>query len=765
MSDSKPPEEPDFTEVDPDETLADPVQNDPDATVADPVESMQHDPDATLAEPIETVDGEVARHIGNYTLIDTLGEGGMGVVYLAEQSKPVKRRVALKVIKLGMDSAAIVSRFEAERQALAVMDHPGIARVFDGGTTPRGRPYFVMELVQGVPLLHYCDKVSLPLRQRLELFIEICRAVQHAHQKGVIHRDLKPSNIMVAEVEGTPAPKIIDFGIAKATGEATEDREMKTEIGQMIGTPEYMSPEQADLTALDIDTRTDIYSLGVVFYRLLTGRLPFESETLRQGGLVEMQRIIREQSPRTPSTKITTLDDREKIAGLRRTDPGSLKRQLKGDLDCIVMKALEKDRARRYETANAFALDIERHLNNEPILARPASAAYLSRKFVERHRFGVAFATLMTLALIAGIVGTATGLLRARDEARKATAINFFLRDMLSSVDPDTAQGKEVTVREVLDEASKTVGTGFTEQPEVEGELREVIGRMYSHLGHYAESEPHLERAIEIRRREFGAASVQTLESLNALARVYFSTKQFDRAREIWSQNIGAARQTYGRDDEQLLTWMQNLAALHLGEAVALKDDPQTEGQARREFDEAEPLLVEVLEGRRRLYGPEHPKILPTMNNLAELYKETGRYAEAEPLYIKALELREETLGADHPRTLISTFNLGELYGDSGEFDRAEAYFATARAGFRHVLGDEHPYSLLATASLAELLLDLARPADAAPLARDNFRHHVARYGARDPRTLESAELGARVYRELGDEARAAEWRARAAPD
>ncbi|MEE8412298.1 MAG: serine/threonine-protein kinase, partial [Acidobacteriota bacterium] len=682
-----------------------------------------------------------------------------------EQSEPVKRRVALKVIKLGMDSAAIVSRFEAERQALAVMDHPGIARVFDGGTTPRGRPYFVMELVQGVPLLDYCDKVSLPLRERLTLFIEICRAVQHAHQKGVIHRDLKPSNILITELEGSPVPKIIDFGIAKATGESGEGREMMTELGQMIGTPEYMSPEQADLTTADIDTRTDIYSLGVVFYKLLTGQLPFESETLRGAGLVEMQRIIREQSPQTPSVRLTTLGDREKIAELRRTDPGALKRQLRGDLDCIVMKALEKDRERRYETANDFALDIERHLGNEPIMARPASTAYLTRKFVERHRFGVAFATLMALALIGGIFGTATGLLRAREEARKAIAINSFLQNMLSSVDPASAQGKEVTVREVLDEASKTIDTAFAEQPQVEGELRAVIGRMYSHLGHYAESEPHLERAIAIRRREFGVRSVSTLDSLNSLARVYFNTKQYDRALEIWSENLGAARETYGRGNELLLTWMQNLAARQLAQAVALAEDPATSEQAQREFEQAELLLVEVLEGRRRLFGPQDPRTLPTMNNLAELYRETGRYEDAEPLYVTALELREKMLGADHPRTLISTFNLGDMYLGSGQLDLAEAYLVKARDGFQRVLGDEHPYSLLATASLAELLLDLDRPAEAEPLVRGNFRHHVARYGTTDSRTLEAAGLGARAYEALGDEARAAEWRARATPD
>jgi serine/threonine protein kinase len=364
---------------------------------------------------------------GRYTLLDVLGEGGMGTVYRADQTEPVKRPVALKLIRVGMDSRAVLARFDAERQALALMDHPNIARVYDGGTTAAGQPFFVMELVSGVPITEYCDRKRLPVRARLELFVIVCQAVQHAHQKGIIHRDLKPSNVLVTEVDGRPTPKVIDFGVAKATEIKLTDLSL-ADTGAIVGTPTYMSPEQADPSSMDIDTRTDIYALGVILYELLAGSPPIDAKQFKRGAILEMLRMVLEVDPPRPSTKVSTSDALPSIAAIRGLEPAQLKRALRGDLDWIVMKALEKDRSRRYETANGFAADVLRHLSSEPVLAAPPSRAYRVRKFVRKHRVAVVAASLVVLALLAGIAGTTWGLIRA-ELARAAEAQRVTERD------------------------------------------------------------------------------------------------------------------------------------------------------------------------------------------------------------------------------------------------------------------------------------------------------------------------------------------------
>jgi serine/threonine protein kinase len=389
----------------------------------------QLQPDHTETETLRTpvrdpAIGEIVSE--KYKLIEELGSGGMGVVYKAEQIKPVQRSVALKIIKLGMDTRHVIARFETERQALAVMNHPNIAKVFDGGATETGRPYFVMELVHGVSITEYCDKHKLTTRERLELFIQICQAVQHAHQKGVIHRDLKPSNVLVMVQEDRPIPKIIDFGIAKAIEHRLTERTLFTEQGQLIGTPEYMSPEQAEMSGLDVDTRSDIYSLGIMLYELLVGVLPFDAQDLRSGGIDKILRIIRETDPPKASSRLSGLDDtRTSIAEHRKTDLASLCKELKGDLDWIIMKAMEKDRTRRYESANGLTVDIQRYLNNEPILARPPNTGYRLSKFFRRHKMGVAAAALVSSALIVGVAGLTIGLreaVKAKNEALQQAA-------------------------------------------------------------------------------------------------------------------------------------------------------------------------------------------------------------------------------------------------------------------------------------------------------------------------------------------------------
>ncbi len=413
-----------------------------DAALRAEVESLLEAHDAAgafLGDPTHVMDAESSkesarqthRHagpseqsgqmIGRYKLLQPIGEGGFGSVWMAEQKEPVKRRVALKIIKLGMDTKQVIARFEAERQALAMMDHPNIAKVLDAGTTESGRPFFVMELINGVPILEYCDTRRLATRARLDLFIKVCNAIQHAHQKGVIHRDIKPGNVMITLHDGVPVPKVIDFGIAKATNQELTDKTLFTQHQQMIGTPAYMSPEQAEMSGLDIDTRSDIYSLGVLLYELLTGTTPFNSEELMSKGYAEMMRIIRETEPDRPSTRLYTLGDRAtRTAQQRCVDVRELGLVLRGDLDWIIMKCLEKDRSRRYDTANGLAVDIQRHLDDEPVTAGPPGASYRLGKFVKRNRAGVIAAALVATALLLGIAGTTGGMLWALDQKTRA---------------------------------------------------------------------------------------------------------------------------------------------------------------------------------------------------------------------------------------------------------------------------------------------------------------------------------------------------------
>ncbi len=689
--------------------------------------------------------------IGAYKLVERLGEGGFGAVWRAEQSAPVRRQVALKILKPGMDTREVIARFEQERQALAVMDHPNIARVLDAGATPEGRPFFVMELVRGVMITQFCDERKMSAPERLRLFMEVCQAVQHAHQKGIIHRDLKPTNILVSEHEGRAQVKVIDFGIAKATGEERlTELTIVTQVNRLIGTPAYMSPEQIT-GAQDVDTRTDVYSLGVMLYELLTGRTPVEPGELLAAGREGMMKFLVEKPTPKPSTRVKTMAEaaRQSLAEARQTRPADFVRLLRGDLDLIVMKALEKERERRYDTANALRVDVERYLQHEPVLARAPSQWYVMRQFTRRHRAAVFGAAAVLLVLLLGLGASTLSFLRERKaraladaEVRKSQEVTRFLEQMLASAGVSKALGRDTTMlREVLDQTAERVGRELSHQPDVEAELRRAIGAAYEDIDEYPQGELHLRRALELRRAQFaGRDSPVLANAIIDYATALEKLSRFKDAVPIAQEGIAMlervsgpehadtgdalgelawALMKTGRDQEALEPAQRALKIWERNPAdPRLKEAPRTLACVLNHLHrpaESEALYRRELEALTKQHGPEHPDIALCLDNFGMQLVNEDKYDEAEPVLQESIRQGRKFHGDRSPTEDHVLARLAIIAARRGDEEAQLQYLRDGVAVARRVYPQGHAYRKEPLSKLIHALESLVKKYEALP--------------------------------------------------
>lgn len=797
--------------------------------------SFMNLPVGELEETIEhVVPDQSGSRIGPYKLLELIGEGGMGAVYMAEQTTPVRRRVALKLIKPGMDSRQVIARFEAERQALSLMDHPNIAKVLDAGTEGQltqpdrllkssqrdvstdnslppdlpqdplaepapvaaeswrrqpkrddlqgltsGRPYFVMELVNGIPITQFCHERRLTLRQRLELFIPVCQAIQHAHQKGVIHRDIKPTNVLVALYDGRPVPKVIDFGVAKAMHQPLTEKTMFTGLGQIIGTLEYMSPEQAQRNQLDIDTRSDIYSLGVLLYELLTGDTPFDRQRLRSAAIDELLRIIRDEDPPQPSTRLSTSGKLASVAEHCRSQPAKLTSLMRGELDWIVMKAMEKDRDRRYGTANSLALDIEHFLNDEPVQAGPPSALYRFRKFARRNRVWLLTASVVASAVCIGLVTASWQYLRATraerqalalveterelrqsetlqrqraeaaedqatEEASLARAMNeFLIHDLLQLASAEGQAEAEMTVEPdirlvtVLNRASERLADRFQTQPVVRAALQRTLAKAYQGLGRYEQAIVLWKMAFESEPKGNAQGWQRAMTDLNNLGQSLNSAGRLEESLEIFEQLL-SEKEKHEQQPSNLAVTLNNLGFGHL---------------QLGHFQQGVVYLERALESYHASPDTKPSQIVFVLTNLSVAHQEMGNTQRSVQLSEEAYELSLQHFGRSHPLTLTALSNLGVLLFNSGDRERGVQLIRQVWENHRDSLGDQHPDTIHCLSNLALMLHRVERTAEALPLARQAFEMHQSHpdIGPRHPQTLYSQTSLAIILDGLGE--------------
>ena len=716
--------------------------NDEQGTFLDsPVASLQGAINATISEGVGTL-------IGPYKLIEQIGEGGFGVVFMAEQQHPIRRKVALKVLKAGMDTRQVVARFEAERQALALMEHAGIARVLDGGEAPSGRPYFVMELVKGIAITRYCDEHQLSPRERLALFVQVCQAVQHGHQKGIIHRDLKPTNVLVAAYDGKPVPKVIDFGVAKALGQQLTERTLVTGFGSIVGTLEYMSPEQAEFNAMDVDTRADIYSLGVLLYELLTGTTPLSSERIKLAAVTEALRLIREEEPPKPSTRLSESSETlASISAQRRLEPARLTKEVRGELDWIVMKALEKDRNRRYETASSFAADVERYLTDAPVSALPPSAGYRIRKFVRRNRGPVAATAMIFLLLASGTVGTTIGLVeakRAQNTALKRLAQVEKGIDLLGSVfadlDPQAEDIEGRPLRAVLgdrlDQAAALLDGEAIGDALVVARLQDRLAQTYLGLGLGRGAEALFAKAAATREARLGAEDPLTLGSKHNLALASEATGNGDQAIYLLQQVRDARTTVLGAEHRDTLSTINELAKVY-----------NRVGKPNM----AVPLLEQVRDGRIRQLGEDHDQTLTTLQALAGAYLSAGKPTEAIALAEKVWDARVRKHGDDDPRAIEAMGTLAYVYQGGYKMKQALTLLEQARDKTVPKLGPYHPLTLKTLHRLGHMYRAYGRTPEAIALLELVRERELMVLGGDHPLTLTTLWDLAGAYRKAGE--------------
>lgn len=735
---------------------------------------------------------------GKYKIREKLGEGGMGTVYVVETIQNVKTFFALKLIKPGVNSRQVLARFEQERQALAMMNHPNIAKFIDAGITETGQPFFVMELIKGLPITKFCDQEKLTVEERLNLFKPICKAVQHAHQKGIIHRDLKPGNILVAIYDGVPVPKVIDFGVAKATLQPLTDQSIYSEIGSMIGTLEYMAPEQAEVNSLDIDTRADLYSLGVILYELMTGTVPFSREELSAAAMVHLLELLKKEEPQKPSTKISGSGSLPSVAASRKIEPAALARKLKGELDWIVMKCLEKERGHRYDGPNQLAQDIEHYLTDQPLIAGPHSRAYRVKKFLKRHKGEVLAASVLLLSLVGGIIGTTYGMVKAvraekvaEVEAATAKAINLFLENgILKQADPGVQAesgilvDQDIKLREAVNRAGKLLlEDKLKEQPQVKAALHQTIGKTLVTLGDYKLARPHLEKAIEIRRAEFSPEHPLLLQSqldlvkeqleaeenvaaqklceetlerikrqvpeqdplaLSAqrlLAVSYQQQNKFEENRKLWQELVALCEKQYGNDHLEtarcragLATAMGLVGIKHNDQAVLL---------------EAEKHYEQSLAALKKLLSVQHPDYLNLLNSYAVFTSRKGNLIKAEQVYNELIQHYATVLDAEHNSLLIGKQNLATVYFKQKRLDEARQVLQDVYTRYLKRYGPDYDGALAARTGIAGILFTKGDYAGAETIYRDSLALIERKKGPQDHDSNRYAnQLAETLYRQ-----------------